>query len=93
MCEVCSHVSVRYVEPAVRLYPDDEPADDPVVFEARITLESMGRSPQCRYCSQTAVYLIPEGLTCNEHAWQAAARLDWISADVWVPIPIHPSNA
>lgn len=86
-------MSVRYVEPAVRLYPDDEPADDPVVFEARITLESMGRSPQCRYCSQTAVYLIPEGLTCNEHAWQAAARLDWISADVWVPIPIHPSNA
>jgi hypothetical protein len=37
--------------------------------------------------------MIPDGMTCGEHAWQAAARLDWEDSDPWVPIRIDRSNA
>lgn len=110
VCEVCSHVSVSFVEPAVRLHPDDESvphrksettepgptpadADDVAVFEAIISFEDSSRFLRCGVCSQPAVFMIPDGLRCNEHAWQAAAHLDWDVADPWVPIRIDRSNA
>lgn len=37
--------------------------------------------------------MIPEGMSCDEHAWQAAARTNWDDADPWVPIRIDRSNA
>jgi hypothetical protein len=37
--------------------------------------------------------MIPDGLVCDEHAWQAAARIDWDDVDPWVPIRIDRSNA
>lgn len=78
--------------------PDvDEPTradlEETKVFEAMIRLQpDMGRL-SCGLCEQPAMFLIPDGLSCNEHAWQAAARLDWETADPWVPIRIDRSNA
>lgn len=90
VCELCAHVSVRYVESAVRLIPEIEAvASDTAIFEARITFE---RVEGCRTCAQPARYLTPAGLSCEEHAWQAAARLDWEATDPWVPIPIDISS-
>lgn len=104
-------MSVRYVEPAVRLHPDIEtlrsgergddfgleptPADleEAQVFEAMISFDSSSRILKCGLCAQAAVFMIPDGLRCDEHAWQAAAMLDWDSADPWVPIRIDRSNA
>lgn len=111
VCEDCSHVSVSYVESAVRLHPDtqtgravegsrsdeSEPSladlEEAKVFEATITFEDSSRFLKCRLCAQQAVFMIPDGLSCDEHAWQAAARLDWEDADPWVPIRIDRSNA
>jgi hypothetical protein len=93
---VCGHVSLRYVDSAVRLRPNVEPTaaelDEVMVFEAMITFED-NRVRRCLLCTQPAVFMIPEGLVCDEHAWQAAARLDWDEGDPWVPIRIDKSNA
>lgn len=104
VCENCAHVSVRYIEPAVQMHSDPEhPAakvlgplqgpsieglDENQIFEAMVSFETSTRRLVCRLCSQPASFLIPEGLTCAEHAWQAAARLDWEAGDPWVPILI-----
>lgn len=110
VCEVCSHVSVSYVEPAVRLHPDietrvadpgletnDEPIradlDDAKVFEAMVSFEQSSRFLRCALCTQQAAFIVPDGLRCDEHAWQAAALIDWEAADPWVPIRIDRSNA
>ena len=111
VCETCSHVSVRYVESAVKVNPDfevwepenaqspdhDEPTaedlEDSRVFEAMVTFRQSSRHLRCGLCGQPAVFMIPEGLSCDEHAWQAAARLDWDAGDPWVPIRIDRSNA
>jgi hypothetical protein len=103
VCETCAHVSVRYIEPAVQIFPESEvsPAgpslptgpsvdgmDEAQVFEAMVSFEASTRRLVCSLCSQPARFLIPEGLTCEEHAWQAAAGLDWEDSDPWVPIRI-----
>lgn len=110
VCEICSHVSVSYVDAAVRIHPDiekrsplhgpsrDQDAtgadlEDARAYEAMITFAQSSRPLQCGVCSQRAIFAIPDGLRCDEHAWQAAARLDWEEADPWVPIRIDRSNA
>jgi len=97
VCESCAQVSLRYVESAVRLRPDFEPTatefDEIKIFEATITFEEPTRPRTCRLCAQPAMFMIPDGLMCDEHAWQAAARLDWADDDPWVPIRIDKSNA
>lgn len=96
VCETCGHVSLRYVDSAVRLRPNVEPTqaelDEVMVFEAMITFED-SRIRRCLLCTQPAVFMIPDGLVCDEHAWQAAARIDWDDVDPWVPIRIDRSNA
>lgn len=81
---------LQYVERAVRIYPG----------ATQSTIEASGPEPgsrtpvrRCRLCSQPAVFMTPEGMSCDEHAWQAAARTDWEDADPWVPIRIDRSNA
>lgn len=97
VCETCAHVTLRFVSQAVQLRPDLEPTlaelDDIKIFEASITFEDTSRYRQCRLCAQPAVFMIPDGMMCDEHAWQAAARLDWEDADPWVPIRIDRSTA
>ncbi len=108
VCENCAHVSVRFVESAIQPHPGpdsgaDEPSplegpsiddlDEKQVFEAMVSFETSTRRLVCRLCSQPAAFLIPDGLTCEEHAWQAAAALDWESLDPWVPIRIDNSRA
>lgn len=103
VCEACSHVSVRYVESAVKIHPNieklefEEPTEqdleETMVFEAMVRFEHDTRRLKCALCDQTAMFMIPEGLSCDEHAWQAAARLDWDTTDPWVPIRIDRSNA
>lgn len=68
----------------MKMLADRRLADDETVAEAL-------RFLKCRLCSQPAVFMIPSGVVCDEHAWQAAARLDWDDSDPWVPIRIHTS--
>lgn len=91
VCETCGRVRLQYVERAVQIYPvGSRSVTDP-------TLPESGRAHtqvrKCRFCSQPAMFMIPEGMTCDEHAWQAAARTNWDDADPWVPIRIDRSNA
>lgn len=98
VCEACGHVSLRFVEEVVQLRPAAEKGDESVVestpksFEATIILGETSRYRRCLHCAQPAVFMVPEGMTCDEHAWQAAARLDWDATDPWVPIRIDRSN-
>ena len=97
VCESCARVRLRYVESAVQLYPDVEPVYSEVeearAFEATIIFERSSVRMQCELCGQSAAYLVPGGLMCEEHAWQAAARIDWARSDPWVPIPTMRSIA
>jgi hypothetical protein len=97
VCESCARVRLRYVESAVRLYPDDRPTvsgvDEVRAFEAIIIFEKSSIRTRCQLCGQSAAYLVPDGLMCEEHAWQAAARIDWARSDPWVPIPTTKSIA
>jgi hypothetical protein len=86
-----------YVESAVQLHPDEDPGlagtNSIKAFEAVITFEKPSIRTQCQLCGQSAAYLVPNGLMCEEHAWQAAARIDWARSDPWVPIPTARSSA
>lgn len=107
VCEVCGHVSVSYVEPAVQIQaeveeghdtaddrgPDISGLDEASVFDAIVSFEGLPRLIRCGLCAQQAVFVIPDGLRCEEHAWQAAAFLDWEATEPWVPIRIDRSNA
>ena len=91
VCESCGHVSMRFVEKAVQIYPSGEP-----VFqrpEPQIDLNKIEGLQSCDLCSQLALYRVPTGLVCDEHAWQAAARIKWDESEPWVPIRIDRSNA
>lgn len=92
VCESCARVRLRYVEAAVQMHPEVESTvtaqDEGQAFEATIIFEKISRRIQCRLCAQSAAYLVPDGLVCDEHAWQAAARINWERSDLWVPIPI-----
>jgi hypothetical protein len=92
VCETCGRVRLQYVERAVRIYPS---ALQHPVFETPVAEPEPPPTPprRCRLCSQPAVFMIPEGMSCDEHAWQAAARTNWEAADPWVPIRIDRSNA
>lgn len=107
VCEECGDVSVRFVDSAVRLHQDIDESwaspdlagpqlevehREPIAFEARVIFEESSRFLECRLCSQPAAFTIPDGLMCDEHAWQAAARIDWDTVDPWVPIRIDRST-
>jgi hypothetical protein len=91
VCEACGRVRLQYVERAVRIYPSGPNSliDAPVQQSG----PSQTTARKCRLCSQPAVFMIPDGMSCDEHAWQAAARTNWDDADPWVPIRIDRSNA
>ena len=84
VCETCGEISVRYVENSVQVYPNIKM---PRIPEDRKVLAT--RRQKCSLCRQDAVFMIPDALVCDEHAWQAAARLDWGASDPWVPIPLR----
>lgn len=91
VCERCANVSVHYVERAVQIYPSVEP-----ILERQppqLDLTEIEALQSCDLCSQLALYRIPIGLVCDEHAWQAAARINWEDGSPWVPIRIDRSNA
>ncbi|MGB8359881.1 MAG: hypothetical protein WCE80_00610 [Acidimicrobiia bacterium] len=100
VCEVCGHISIRFVEPAVRADSQwrTRPVDSVINLLAHRKLSDDAkvrdslRFLRCRLCSQAAVYLIPSGVVCDEHAWQAAARIRWEDSDPWVPIKIHATD-
>lgn len=73
--------------------PTSQDLEETRVFEAMVTFEPDTRRLKCGICDQPAMFTIPDGLSCDEHAWQAAARLDWDTTDPWVPIRIDRSNA
>lgn len=101
VCENCAMVRISYVERAVETRPihvvEREGPEIDLELEQAIgevlAFEEEARYLKCRLCSQPAVFMIPEGLSCDEHAWQAAARLAWDETDPWVPIRIDRSNA
>ncbi len=91
VCEACGHVSVHYVESAVQIYPSAGPLIDRP--GPQIDLTKVEALQSCDLCSQLALYRVPAGLVCDEHAWQAAARIKWDESEPWVPIRIDRSNA
>ena len=92
VCESCGRVRIQYVERAVQIYPTPP---RPMVESVRRPeeLHPSTRRRTCMLCSQSAVFMIPDGAVCDEHAWQAAARTSWDESEVWVPIRIDKSNA
>lgn len=92
VCETCARVRIYYVERAVQIYPTPP---RPAAHTPRQPDEShpTTRPKTCMLCSQSAVFVIPGGPVCDEHAWQAAARTSWDESEVWVPIRIDKSNA
>ena len=95
VCESCGRVRLRFVASAVQLYVDRFPTQDEsrrgLTFEATVRFENPSPRTRCRLCGQHGAYLVPDGLMCDEHAWQAAARIDWKSTEPWVPIRIDES--
>jgi len=80
------------VERAVQIYPTPpRPIDES--FRQAEAMHASARRRTCMLCSQSAVFMIPDGAVCDEHAWQAAARTSWEDSEVWVPIRIDKSNA
>ena len=73
--------------------PTSQDLDETRVFEAMVRFQPDTKRLKCGICDQPASFMIPDGLSCDEHAWQAAARLDWETTDPWVPIRIDRSNA
>lgn len=92
VCETCGRVRIHYVERAVQIYPTPPRLMVESLRQPSETLSSP-RNRTCMLCSQSAVFMIPDGAVCEEHAWQAAARTSWDDAEVWVPIRIDKSNA
>ena len=91
VCETCGRVRIHYVERAVQIYPTDPPSSDvPTRTSHHETAPGLRK---CKLCSQVAIFMIPDGMVCDEHAWQAAAQTSWDDADPWVPIRIDKSNA
>jgi hypothetical protein len=94
VCESCGNVSVRFVENAVQVFPTIERRYVPQQnLPDHPAGTAMGVGPKCRLCTQQAVFTIPDGMVCDEHAWQAAARIRWDESEIWVPIRIDHSNA
>jgi hypothetical protein len=88
VCEDCGHVSVKFVSDTVKIFPD---FDD---LASRVeTSAATERQPLCGKCDSPAVFMIPRGLACAEHAWAAAARQDALGQELWIPIRIDSANA
>ncbi|HJQ77789.1 MAG TPA: hypothetical protein VJ948_11090 [Acidimicrobiia bacterium] len=84
---------MRFVENSVQMYPVRDRRYLPQQQTQPSPVEPVAGRLSCGLCAQQATFLIPDGMVCEEHAWQAAARISWQEADVWVPIRIHRSNA
>lgn len=84
VCEHCGNVSVRYIEEAVRIYPD--PSE---VAEADRTGR---RKATCRHCSEPPTFIVPSGYACDQHAWAMAARQDVLGGELWIPIRIDQKS-
>ena len=87
VCESCGHVSVRYIEATVRIYPelDDLSAPDQHYEKPRI---ERPRINGCGWCSNPVEFMIPGGLACAEHAWKQASRQQVMGSEPWIPISI-----
>ena len=86
VCENCGHVSVRYIEETVRIYPDLDDTAVPESPSARALFES--RIGGCGWCSNPVEFLIPGGLACAQHAWKEASRQQVMGSEPWIPISI-----
>lgn len=88
VCEGCGRVWLSYVETAVQIYYTSSQQS---AWSTGGGNEPNSSNRTCVLCSQLAIFLIPDGMVCDEHAWQAAARAG--HSDLWVPIRIDKSNA
>jgi len=86
VCESCNHVSVRYIEPTVRIYPDLDDTTFPTL--APTTSSSENRITGCGWCSNPVEFLIPSGLACAQHAWKQASKEQVMGSEPWIPISI-----
>ena len=92
VCESCGQVRLRYVERSVQIFPTPPRQVVPLPSREREP-GSEGSGRWCALCTRQAVFLIPDQRVCEEHAWQAASRIDWDRTEIWVPIRIDTSNA
>lgn len=86
VCENCAHVSVRYVEETVRIYPDfnDTESPDQPLERPRFARQIHG----CGWCSNPVEFMIPSGLACAQHAWREASKEQVMGSEPWIPISI-----
>jgi hypothetical protein len=85
VCEDCGQVSVRYVADSVKIFPDEA---DLTVGRPSGPAPETTRRRVCGKCDAPAVFMIPRGLACGEHAWAAASRQDALGQELWIPIRI-----
>lgn len=92
VCEECGAVSVRYLEKGVHgrrgknaiaagITPRPEPEPKPAPRRV------------CTVCQQPARFMIPSGLVCSDHAWEAASRQETTTDNIWIPILIDSSTS
>ena len=85
VCEDCGHVSVRYIESTVHIFPDASDIDIPHLDKAT---PSETRRTGCTVCEAPAEFLIPGGIACAEHAWKEASKQQIMGSEPWIPISI-----
>lgn len=91
VCELCGHVSFRYLEETVGVWQDAPPPDS--IYQEGpnlvIDLRAQPGEKACGSCGSVAVFYTPHGLACGRHAWEAAAKQEGVGTDFWIPLLIH----
>lgn len=91
VCDDCGHVSIRYVEPTVRIWsqapvPSYDEGDPNIVID--LTAQPRVSRQSCASCGSSATYYTPAGLACEKHAWEAASSQNSLGAEFWIPVLI-----
>ena len=91
VCQMCHHVSIRYLGATVRIWPEapvpSEESDPDMVIDLATKARVMKKT--CGSCGSTARYYTPSGLACSVHAWEAASAQEGMGPDFWIPLLIE----
>lgn len=92
VCDDCGNVSIRYVEPTVRIWsqapvPVDEEDEPNIVVD--LTAQPRVSKPSCGQCGSTATHYTPVGIACERHAWEAASAQRDPGTEFWIPVLIN----
>ena len=88
VCDDCGHVSIRYVEPTVRIWsqapvPSYNEGESNIVID--LTAQPRVAKQSCGSCGSSASYYTPVGLACERHAWEAASSQQSLGVEFGIP--------